>query len=154
VIPPGLDTSLTDYQLQYDTARALTSQLRRDARFVVIEAQAGDDAADNLALAECADAAVLTVEVEHATREEAADGIRRLQRIRVSLLGAAALPPISDRHAVRPVQGSPRGTAQPRDNGRSHGEFTGTPAPARAAPAPPARTRDGHGDPADRVTRH
>src|SRR5215475_11328073 len=103
VIPPGLDTSLTDYQLQYDTARALTSQLRRDARFVVIEAQAGDDAADNLALAECADAAVLTIEVEHVTQEEAADCIMRLERIRVSLLGAAALPPISDRHAVRPV---------------------------------------------------
>jgi uncharacterized protein involved in exopolysaccharide biosynthesis/Mrp family chromosome partitioning ATPase len=160
VIPPGLDTSLTEYQLQYDTARALTSQLRRDARFVVIEAQAGDDAADNLALAECADAAVLTIEVEHVTQEEAADGIRRLQRIRVSLLGAAALPAISDRHAVRPVQGPPRGAAQARDNGRSHGEFTGTPPPpARArdghpAPPPAARTRDGHNDPADRATRH
>jgi len=160
VIPPGLDTSLTDYQLQYDTARALTSQLRRDARFVVIEAQAGDDAADNLALAECADAAVLTIEVEHATQEEAADCIMRLQRIRVSLLGAAALPPVSDRHAVRPVQGPPRGAAQARDNGRSHGEFTApTPPAARArdghpAPAPTARTRDGHNDPADRVTRH
>src|SRR5215468_5242744 len=146
---PGLDTSLTDYQLQYDTARALTSQLRRDARFVVIEAQAGDDAADNLALAECADAAVLTVEVEHATHEQAADGIRRLQRIRVALLGAAVLPPISDRHAVRPVQGPPRGAAQARDNGRPHGEYTGTQPPARArdghpAPAPTARTRDGH----------
>lgn len=160
VIPPGLDTSLTDYQLQYDTARALTSQLRRDARFVVIEAQAGDDAADNLALAECADAAVLTIEVEHVTQEEAADGMQRLQRIRVSLLGAAALPPISDRHAVRPVQGPPRGTAQARDNGRSHGEFTGTPPPpartrdGHPAPAPAARTRDGHNDPADRATRH
>jgi len=160
VIPPGLDTSLTEYQLQYDTARALTSQLRRDARFVVIEAPAGDDAADNLALAECADAAVLTIEVEHVTQQEAADGIRRLQRIRVSLLGAAALPPISDRHAVRPVQGPPRGAAQARDNGRSHGEFTGTPPPpARArdghpAPPPAARTRDAHNDPADRATRH
>jgi Mrp family chromosome partitioning ATPase len=160
VIPPGLDTSLTDYQLQYDTARALTSQLRRDARFVVIEAQAGDDAADNLALAECADAAVLTVEVEHVTQEEAADCITRLQRIRVSLLGAAALPVISDRHAVRPVQGPPRGAAPARDNGRSHGEFTGAPAPAprprdgHPAPAPAARARDGHSDPADRATRH
>jgi len=155
VIPPGLDTSLTDYQLQYDTARALTSQLRRDARFVVIEAQAGDDAADNLALAECADAAVLTVEVEHVTREEAAGCITRLQRIRVALLGAAALPAISDRHAVRPVQGPPRSAAQARDNGRPHGEYTGPPAPAaRATPAPATRTRDGHGDPADRATRH
>jgi len=147
VIPPGLDTSLTDYQLQYDTARALTSQLRRDARFVVIEAQAGDDAADNLALAECADAAVLTIEVQHDTHEEAGGCIRRLQRIRVALLGAAALPAISDRHAVRPVQGPPRGAAQARDNGRSHGEFTGPPAPA-------PRTRDGHPAPADRATRH
>jgi len=134
VIPPGLDTSLTDYQLQYDTARALTSQLRRDARFVVIEAQAGDDAADNLALAECSDAAVLTIEIEHATQEEAADCIKRLERIRVALLGAAALPPISDRHAVRPVQGPPRGATQARDNGRSHGEFTGPPAPADRVP--------------------
>ena len=160
VIPPGLDTSLTEYQLQYDTARALTSQLRRDARFVVIEAQAGDDAADNLALAECADAAVLTVEIEHATQEEAADCIQRLQRIRVSLLGAAALPVISDRQAVRPVQGPARGGAVPRDNGRSHGELTGAPAPAprprdgHPAPTPAARAPAGHPDPADRATRH
>jgi capsular polysaccharide biosynthesis protein len=148
VIPPGSDASLADYQLQYDTARALTSQLRRDARYVVIEAQAGDDGADTFALAEFADTAVLTIEVEHVRREQAATCVTRLQRMRVPLLGAAVLPMIGDRFAVRAVQGPPRtGPAQGRDNGRSPSEFTGTPAPS-------SRSRDGHGDPADRATRH
>src|SRR5947208_7361420 len=38
VIPPGTDTSLAEYQLQHDTAKTLTTQLRRDARYVIIEA--------------------------------------------------------------------------------------------------------------------
>ena len=104
VIPPGSDVSLAEYHLQYDTARALTSQLRRDARFVVIEAQAGDEGADSFALAEFADTAVLTLEVERVRRDEAGLAIRRLGRIRVPVLGAAVIPPITGRVAVRPAQ--------------------------------------------------
>ena len=104
VIPPGSDTSLAEYHLQYDTARALTSQLRRDARFVVIEAQAGDEGADTFALAEFADGALLTVEMERTRRDEAGVCIKRLHRMRVPVLGAAVLPSISDRYTIRPAQ--------------------------------------------------
>ncbi len=104
VIPPGSDTSLAEYQPQYDTAKALTSQLRRDARFVVIEAQAGDEGADSFALAEFADAAVLVLEAERVRRDEASMAIKRLGRIRVPVLGAAVIPPITGRVAIRPAQ--------------------------------------------------
>jgi Mrp family chromosome partitioning ATPase len=159
VIPPGSDTSLAEYPLQHDTARALTSQLRRDARFVVIEAQAGDDGTDTFALAEFADGAVLTLEAERVRREEASVAVRRLSRMRVPVLGAAVLPPIGERYAIRPAQAQARpGPAQGRDaslgGGRAHGEL-----PEGSAAGPghldrPARsTRDGHGNPADRVPR-
>jgi capsular polysaccharide biosynthesis protein/Mrp family chromosome partitioning ATPase len=154
VIPPGSDTSLAEYHLQYDTARALTSQLRRDARFVVIEAQAGDEGADTFALAEFADGALLTVEVERARRDEAGVCIKRLHRMRVPVLGAAVLPAISDRFTIRPAQPPPRpGQAQGRDNtlaARPHGELSGTP-PVNASNKP-ARTREGHGNSSNRVT--
>jgi capsular polysaccharide biosynthesis protein len=133
VIPPGSDTSLAEYQLQYDTARALTSQLRRDARFVVIEAQAGDEGADTFALAEFADGALLTVEIERTRRDEAGVCVKRLQRMRIPVLGAAVLPAISDRYTVRPAQPPPR----PALSG---------------APGGPGRASDGQGDAPDRAT--
>jgi Mrp family chromosome partitioning ATPase len=149
VIPPGADPTMADYQLQYDTARVLIAQLRRDVRYVVIEAQAADDGADTFALAEFADTALLTVEVEKVRQDEARSSARRLQRMRVPLLGAVALPAIGERYSIRPVQSPPRPAAGGRDtNGQTgrppHGEFTG---PAADRP------REGHGDPADRVTR-
>jgi capsular polysaccharide biosynthesis protein len=133
VIPPGSDTSLVEYHLQYDTAKALTSQLRRDARYVVIEAQAGDEGADSFALAEFADAAVLTLEAERVRRDEASLAIKRLGRIRVPVLGAAVIPPISGRVTVRP----PQPPARPALSG---------------AGGRPGRASAGGGDPAGRTT--
>ena len=77
VITPGADPSLAFYHLQHDTARALTSQLRRDARYVIIEAQAADDGADTFALGEFADAAVVTIEVDRSTKTDALECVRR-----------------------------------------------------------------------------
>jgi MinD-like ATPase involved in chromosome partitioning or flagellar assembly len=104
VIPPGADTSLAEYNLQHDTARALTAQLRRDIRFVIIEVQATEAGADTLALAEFADAALLTVEAQRTSRDEADAAIRRLRQMRTQLLGAAVLPPVRDGVTVRPPQ--------------------------------------------------
>jgi capsular polysaccharide biosynthesis protein len=116
VIPPGSDTSLAEYYLQDDTARALTSQLRHDARFVVVEAQATDEGADTFALAEFADATLVTVEIERARQDDARVCLRRLDRMRVPVLGAAVLPPIGDRYTVRPAQAQQRpGGSQSRD---------------------------------------
>jgi capsular polysaccharide biosynthesis protein len=161
VIPPGADASLADYQLQHDTAKALTSQLRRDARYVIIEALATDDGVDTFAFAEFADAALLTVEIDKTDRNEAGVCIRRLHRMRTPILGAAVLPPINPRVSVRPPQpAQPRlgsGPAEGRDgavSSRTHGELSalsGTSAGASDGPDRPARSRDGYGDPADRV---
>jgi uncharacterized protein involved in exopolysaccharide biosynthesis/Mrp family chromosome partitioning ATPase len=157
VIPPGADTSLAEYHLQHDTARALTSQLRRDARFVVIEAQAGDDGADAFALAQFADAAVVTVEAERVRRDEASLAVRRLGRVRVPVLGAAVLPPIGTRSVVRPAQPPARpGLSKGRDGalagGRPHGELPDGSASGGHLDRP-ARSRDGHGNSADKVPR-
>jgi len=109
VITPGADPSLAFYHLQHDTGRALTSQLRRDARYVIIEAQAADDGADTFALGEFADAALVTIEIDRTTKNEAADCVRRLRQLRTPVLGAAVLPALGRRIAVRPPrQGQPR----------------------------------------------
>ncbi|MDR2987744.1 MAG: hypothetical protein LBV34_23195 [Nocardiopsaceae bacterium] len=104
VIPPGADLSLVEYHLQHDTAKALTTQLRHDARYVVIEAQATQDGADTFALADFADTALLTIEANKTRRGKVNDATRRLHRMRVPLLGAALLPPVSPRVTIRPPQ--------------------------------------------------
>jgi capsular polysaccharide biosynthesis protein len=106
VIPPGADTSLAEYNLQHDTAKALTTQLRRDARYIIIEAQSNEDGADTFALAEFADAALITVEAQRTTRTEGDTCIRRLRQMRTQLLGAAVLPPVKAGVSVRPPQQS------------------------------------------------
>ncbi|MGH3157528.1 MAG: hypothetical protein ACRDNF_13245, partial [Streptosporangiaceae bacterium] len=107
VIPPGADLTLAEYNLQYDTAKAMTAQLRRDARFVIIEAQATEDGADTFALAEFADAAVLTVETLRSTREEASAAIERLHRMRTPVAGVAVLPAVPRKLDVRAPQRGP-----------------------------------------------
>lgn len=163
VITPGADPSLAFYHLQHDTARALTSQLRRDARYVIIEAQAADDGADTFALGEFADAALVTIEVERSTKSDAIECVRRLRQLRTPVLGAAILPALGRRITVRPPrqgQQRPGSGAEPgRDaappTGRGHGEFqpiSGISANASDRRDRPARTRDGHGGRADSVT--
>ena len=112
VIPPGADPSLADDHLQHDTAQALTAQLRRDARFVVIEVQSGADRADTLALAEFADAALVVVEAQRTTQTEGQATIRRLRRVRTQLLGTVVLAPVLPGVTVRPPRpAQPRGAS-------------------------------------------
>jgi len=115
VIPPGADLSLVEYHLQHDTAKALTTQLRHDARYVIIEAQATQDGADTFALADFADTALLTIEANKTRRAQVSDATRRLHRMRIPLLGAALLPPVSPRITIRP----PQQTSQTRPGPRS-----------------------------------
>jgi capsular polysaccharide biosynthesis protein len=156
VITPGADPSLAFYHLQHDTGRALTSQLRRDARYVIIEAQAADDGADTFALGEFADAALVTVEVARSTKSDALECVRRLRQLRTPVLGAAVLPALGKRIAVRPPrQAPPRPSSgsgepgrEPTGPGRGQGEFS--PASGMSANMPDrrdraARAREGHG---------
>jgi capsular polysaccharide biosynthesis protein len=128
VIPPGSDTALAEYTLQHDTGRALTAQLRRGARFVIIEAEASDDGADTLALAEFADAAVLTVEAQRTTKAEGEGIMGRLRQLRTPLLGAAVLPPLRRGVTVLPP---PQGQSRP--SVRSGDRRTGDEVPGRGA---------------------
>jgi capsular polysaccharide biosynthesis protein len=161
VITPGADPSLAFYHLQHDTARALTSQLRRDARYVIIEAQSADDGADTFALGEFADAALVTIEVARSTKTEALECVRRLRQLRTPVLGAAVMPALGKRIAVRPPrQGQPRPGSGPDSNrdgapaGRGHNDFspvTGMSANMSDRRDRPARVRDGHGGRTDSV---
>jgi Mrp family chromosome partitioning ATPase len=104
VIPPGADPSLAEYHLQHDTAKALTSQLRRDARYVIIEAQSTADGADTFALADFADTALLTIETNQTRRAQVKDATRRLNQMRVPVLGATLLSPLTRQITIRPPQ--------------------------------------------------
>jgi uncharacterized protein involved in exopolysaccharide biosynthesis len=157
VIPPGDDVSLVEY-LQYDTARSLTSQLRRDARFVIIEAPATADGADTFALAGFADAALLTVQANRTRRPEASEVIRRLGAMRIPLLGAVVMPQVSSNAHVRP----PQPASQPRLDGVGQGRgadsavadrpHAGQARMSSLAGRELGRSGKSHGDPADSVT--
>jgi Mrp family chromosome partitioning ATPase len=125
VITPGADPSLAVYHFQHDTARALTSQLRKDARFVVIEVQATDEGADTFALSEFADAALIAVEKSRTTKPAALACIRRLRQLRTPILGAVVYPAMGTRVKVRPPrQPQPRlgpGPGEPGRNGLDGG---------------------------------
>jgi capsular polysaccharide biosynthesis protein len=95
VVTPGVDTSFALYNFQHDATRDLIAELRRSTPFVIIEAQATSEGGDTFALAEFADAALITVEVGKSTRPEVADCLLRLDRLRTTVLGAALIPPFS-----------------------------------------------------------
>jgi Mrp family chromosome partitioning ATPase len=163
VIPPGMDTAQSEFTLQHDTARALTTQLRRGARFVVIEVQATADGADTLPLAEFADAAVLTVEVQRTTKNQGEASIRRLRQMRTPLVGAAALPPLRPGTGIAPPQqdhsrpglraGDRRSDDVPGRGGPALGRGAMPPAPASASGIDRDLVRPGRSayeDPTDR----
>jgi uncharacterized protein involved in exopolysaccharide biosynthesis/Mrp family chromosome partitioning ATPase len=161
VIPPGADTSLAEYNLHHDTAKAFLSQLRRDARYIVIEAQSNEDGADAFALAEFADTTVLTVEAQRTSRAEGEACIRRLTLMRTPILGAVVLPPVKPGVNVRPpqpVQQRPASVTGERrttvETGRGSSAQSGNslpPVSGAARGSQPARTREAY-HPADRVS--
>jgi capsular polysaccharide biosynthesis protein len=85
ILDPDLD------ELQFEQARQLAWQLRDRARYVVIEAPVAT-AADTFALAEFCDAALVTVEMSRAKRRQLEDRIRLLDRLRIRIVGIAAVP--------------------------------------------------------------
>lgn len=130
VITPGADVSLAAYHMQHDIVREMISQLRRDARYVIIELQATEEGADTFALAEFADAAILTIEANRTENEEAADSIRRLGQLRTPILGAVVSAPLARRPTVRPPRDREPRMAPGRfdsdsgPGGRDQGEFS------------------------------
>ena len=105
VITPGSDGYPAGY-MQHDRAQALVSQLRHDARYIIIEAQPTPDGADAFGFAEFADAALITVEASRTNSTEAGESIPWLRRMRVPVIGVAVLAPISRGVKVRPPEPS------------------------------------------------
>ena len=160
VIPPGTDLSLAVYNFQHDTVRALISQLRKDAQFVVIEVQATHEEADSFALSEFADAALITVERSRTTQPMAMACIRRLRQLQTPILGAVVHQAVSSRINVRPPR-QPQlqpvsGLGEPAHDGAEawgHGPVpqVGASAGGQDRRGRPVRTRNGYSDRANRV---
>jgi len=87
VITPGMDTTAALNHMQHDASRRLVAELQRDARYVVIVAQATGDGTDTFSLAEFADASLVVLELEKTGHSEAADSVRRLDRMHAAVLG-------------------------------------------------------------------
>ena len=94
-----LDAELSE--LQHEHVQDLAGLLRASAEYVVIEAPPRQVGADTFALAEFSDAAVLTVEIGTTTRPDVDDCARRLTRLRIRILGLAAVPRLALRGAQR-----------------------------------------------------
>jgi hypothetical protein len=114
--------ALADY-LDYDTNQSLMKDLRRLARYVIVEVGATGEIADVFGLAEFADAAIVVVEISSTRKTDATRCIGRLDRMRTIILGAAVLPAIRGSGKVAPSANLKRPEAR-RPKG----------APARQAP--------------------
>jgi capsular polysaccharide biosynthesis protein len=154
VVTPGVDTSFALYNFQHDATRDLIAELRRSTPFVIIEAQATSEGGDTFALAEFADAALITVEVGKSTRPQVADCLQRLDRLRTTVLGAALIPPFSAparsaagrtaeyaESPAGPAERRPRPPGRRPEPGERHPENGGTQKPAvKVGPRDPTET--------------
>ena len=94
VITPGLDVPQGLCGIPYDLAQRLLSELRGEARYVVVEISAAAEETDTFTLAEFSDAALVVVEIDRTTRPAVAECLQRLDRLRTAVLGAVVLPPL------------------------------------------------------------
>jgi capsular polysaccharide biosynthesis protein/Mrp family chromosome partitioning ATPase len=91
VITPGVE-GVHDAAIQQDTMERLLNVLRREARFIVVEAPPLAEAADVYALAPLADAAVVVAEVGRDAGPRVRDGAERLEQLGTHVLGVVLLP--------------------------------------------------------------
>jgi capsular polysaccharide biosynthesis protein/Mrp family chromosome partitioning ATPase len=100
LLTPGLTTAALVDHLDYDTNQTLMTDLRRLARYVIIEVRATGEVADAFGLAEFADAAIVVVEISSTRKTDAARCVGRLDRMRTIILGSAVIPAI--RRSITP----------------------------------------------------
>jgi capsular polysaccharide biosynthesis protein len=91
VITPGVE-DVHDTSIQQDTMERLLNVLRREARFIVVEAPPLAEAADIYALAPLADAAVVVAETGRDTGPRLREGAERLEQLGTQVLGVVLLP--------------------------------------------------------------
>jgi capsular polysaccharide biosynthesis protein len=140
-----LDAELSE--LRHEHVRELAGLLRASAEYVVIDAPPRQVGADTFALAEFSDAALLTVEIGTTTGPDVDDCVRRLTRLRVRILGSAAVPRAPLRAARRSGDGARlpigAGVGQPSIRPAASGEPAAAASDhARPGPATAARNRD------------
>src|SRR5262245_21411483 len=92
VITPGGTVSAAGL-LQSEGARNAIHALRRQARYIVVEAPSTADGADAQSLARVADAAILVVEAARSRHAQVADAAEQLRLVGTRLLGAVLLSP-------------------------------------------------------------
>jgi Mrp family chromosome partitioning ATPase len=151
VITPGEDISRAFYHFGRDTAQELLVQLRRRARYVVVEAQATDEGADTFALAEFADAALITVELERTSQPEAKEAIQRLHWLRTPVLGAVTTSAMSGRFRVSSPRPSHPRMASDRGEQERRAPYGASSPGNQDRGDVHAGSRDGHGDPVGRL---
>ena len=158
VITPGLDASAPLSGMQYEITRRMLDDLRTDARYVIVEANAVGGGADTFILAEFADAAIVAIEVSKTRRRDAVDCLRRLDRLRTTVLGAAVMPaagrsgrdrtqPPADEPTARPVPAvalKARSIAIPEGDRKNGSALRGAEAPGQDVADP-----GGQGEPAE-----
>jgi succinoglycan biosynthesis transport protein ExoP len=92
VIPPAAKTGVLVNELDYEDRQRMVAELRGTARYVIIAVQAEGDDADAFSLAEFADAALVVTTIGRTLKAETANCVKRLDRMRTPVLGAAVLP--------------------------------------------------------------
>lgn len=94
VIGPGANGASGLVRHNYDARRKLMTDLRAQARYVIVEAPltSGESGSPVLTLAEFADAAVVVVESLVTERDDLDDLLRHLERLRVPVLGSVVMP--------------------------------------------------------------
>ena len=92
VIGPGTNAGRTLAQHNHDARRRLMSDLRSQARYVIVETPLTSGSSDAFTLTELADAAIIVIETSSTTRNDARGWSRRLERLRVPVIGAAVIP--------------------------------------------------------------
>jgi capsular polysaccharide biosynthesis protein len=126
VITPGMEQAAAGGQVRHEVTGRLVDGLSRDARYVIVCGLAGRDGADTFGLAEFADAALVVLELERTRRAELAACLRRLDRVRTPVLGAALLPELAADRGSR--RGLDRGGRLGLDRGHraAAGAFPGS----------------------------
>jgi capsular polysaccharide biosynthesis protein/Mrp family chromosome partitioning ATPase len=134
VLTPGAGTAALVDHLDYDINQSLMTDLRRLARYVIVDVQATGRASDAFGLVEFADAAIVVVEISVTRKSDAAGCVGRLDRMRTITLGSAVLPAIrrpgkagkskagKSTAPVRPPTGSADGAAAPQAPPTAHEE--------------------------------
>lgn len=93
VIAPGWERQDTPEERQGDAMRELIERLRGSASYVIVETRPASEQADAQILADVADAAVVVAATTRTTRAELGEGVSRLDRAGVAVLGTVVLRP-------------------------------------------------------------